>query len=138
MKNHTTVFTAVDLLPTLCAAAGVKLSADYAGDGESLIESFNGKPVRRTKPLFWKYYHVAETDDTWPAWAMREGDWKLLIDQSGQRVALYDLTKDRAEQADVCAAKPDIVGRMKPQLVNWTKTLPTSSDPSCTHKASAE
>ena|GEM_PF-2427708 len=36
-------------------------------------------------------------DDTWAAWAMREGRWKLLIDTTGERSALYDLTTDRAE-----------------------------------------
>ena len=134
MKNNTTVFSAVDLLPTLCAAADVKLPADYADDGENLIESFHGKPVRRTKPLFWKHYTVAKTDDAWPAWAMREGDWKLLMDDLGQRVALYDLTKDRAEQTDVSATNADIVSRMKPPLLDWIKALPTAPDPSTTHK----
>lgn len=138
MKNEGTVFSAVDLLPTLCAAAGVELSAGIAGDGENLIDAFYGKPVQRTKPLFWKYYSLGKQDDTWPAWAMREGDWKLLMDESGQRVALYDLTKDRAEQTDLSAANPDIVARMKPQLMNWTNTLPTAADPSCTHKVSAK
>ena len=44
-KNDTTVFTAVDLLPTLCAAAGVTLPADYQGDGENLLAAFEGKAV---------------------------------------------------------------------------------------------
>ena len=80
-------------------------------------------------------YAMAKTDDAWPAWAMREGDWKLLMDESGQRVALYDLTKDRAEQTDVSAANEDIVSRMKAPLMDWIKTLPTSPDASSTHKA---
>jgi len=137
-KNDATVFSTVDLLPTLCAAAGVKLPAEAASDGANLLDAFHGKPVRRNKPLFWKHYVVGKADDTWPAWAMREGDWKLLMDPSGQRIALYDLAKDRAEQTDVSTANADVVGRMKPQLMNWIKTLPTSPDPSCTHKVSAK
>jgi len=137
-KNDATVFSTVDLLPTLCAAAGVKLSADCEGDGENLIESFHGKPVRRTKPLFWKHYVVGKQDDTWPAWAMRQGNWKLLMDDSGQRIALHDLKQDRAEKTDVSATHPDIVASMKPKLIEWIKTLPTSADPSCLHKISAK
>jgi N-acetylgalactosamine-6-sulfatase len=136
-KNETTVFSAVDLLPTLCAAAGIQLPADAASDGENLLDAFHGKPVQRTKPLFWKHYHIGRQDDAWPAWAMREGDWKLLMDESGQRVALYDLGKDRSEQTDVSAANPAIVTRLKPKLLDWSKTLPTSPDPSCTQKVSA-
>ena len=137
-KNDTTVFSAVDLLPTLCAAAGIELPAEAASDGENLLDAFHGKPVRRTKPLFWKHYHIGKQDDTWPAWAMREGDWKLLMDESGQRIALHDFTQDRAEQTDASATHPDIVARMKPKLMEWIKTLPTSADPSCLHKASAK
>lgn len=133
-KNGQTVFTAVDLLPTLCAAAGVQLPADHAGDGENLLDALKGKPVLRTKPIFWKHYAVGRTDDQWPAWAMREGDWKLLVDMSGDRVALHDLKKDRAEQTDVSKDHPDVVARMKPQLLGWTKSLPTSSDPACLAK----
>ena len=137
-KNDTTVFSAVDLLPTLCAAAGIELPAEAASDGENLIDAFHGKRVRRTKPLFWKHYHIGKQDDTWPAWAMREGDWKLLMDESGQRIALHNLTQDRAEQTDASATHPDIVARMKPKLIDWIKTLPTSADPSCLHKASTK
>ena len=137
LKNDQTVFTAVDLLPTLCAAAGVELPADYQGDGENLLAAFNGKPVRREKPVFWKYYAIGRDDDQWPAWAMREGNWKLLSDLSGERVALHDLKKDRAEQADVSKEHPDVVARMKPQLLDWTKSLPTAADPACLARPAA-
>jgi arylsulfatase A-like enzyme len=49
-QNRTTVLTAVDILPTLCAAAGVTLPADYRSDGEDLLAVFNGKPTTRTRP----------------------------------------------------------------------------------------
>ena len=137
MKNDQTVFTAVDLLPTLCAAAGVELPADYQGDGENLLAAFGGKPVLRKKPIFWKHYVIGRDDDQWPAWAMREGDWKLLIDLTGERVALHDLKKDRAEQADVSKDHPDVVAGMKPRLLDWTKSLPTSADPACIAKSAA-
>ena len=137
-KNETTVFSAVDLLPTLCAAAGIELPTEAASDGENLLDAFHGKPVRRTKPLFWKHYHIGKQDDTWPAWAMREGDWKLLMDESGQRIALHNLTQDRAEQTDASATHSDIVARMKPKLIDWIKTLPASADPSCLHQGSAK
>ena len=52
VKNNTTAFTAVDLLPTLCAAAGVKLPADYHGDGEDLLDAFHGKAIARRVRFF--------------------------------------------------------------------------------------
>lgn len=134
MKNDSTVFSTVDLLPTLCAAAHVKLPADYKGDGENLIESFHGKPVRRSNPLFWKHYNIAKTDDAWAAWAMREGDWKLYADMEAKRVELYDLAKDRAEKSDVSKDNPETVTRMKTHLLDWVGSLPTSPDPACVSK----
>ena len=131
IKNDTTAFSAVDLLPTLCAAADVKLPADYQGDGENLLASFHGKLVRRSKPLFWKHYVVAKRGDAWPAWAMRDGDWKLLMDESGQRLELYDLAKDRAETSNLSHDNAETVARMKAQLLDWIATLPKSPDPAC-------
>lgn len=134
LKDDRTVLSAVDLLPTLCAAAGLSLPADYPGDGENLLPALLGKPTDRTKPLFWKHYVVNKGADSWAAWAMREGRWKLLTDLSGERCALYDLAADRAETMDVSASHPEVVSRLLPQLMGWTKTLPTSADPRCLHK----
>jgi hypothetical protein len=60
------------------------------------------------------------------------------MDESGQRIALHNLTQDRAEQTDASATHSDIVARMKPKLIDWIKTLPASADPSCLHQGSAK
>lgn len=134
IKNDRTILSAVDLLPTLCAAAEVTVPAEYQIDGENLLPALLGKPVSRTKPLFWKYYRVGSSEDTWAAWAMREDRWKLLMDRVGERCALYDLDADRAEINDLSAAHPDVVTRLKPRLLDWTRSLPAESDPRCLHK----
>ena len=41
-QNIATSLAAVDLLPTLCAAAGVELPAGCKPDGENLLAAFNG------------------------------------------------------------------------------------------------
>jgi arylsulfatase A-like enzyme len=133
VNDQQTVLSAVDLLPTLCAAAEAPIPSDYKGDGENLLPALLGNPVARTKPLFWKHYHVSKGDDTWAAWSMREDRWKLLTDLSGDRCALYDLVNDRAEASDASATNPDVVARMKPQLMEWIKSLPTAADPRCVH-----
>ena len=134
LKDDRTVLSAVDLLPTLCAAAGAPLPSDYPGDGENLLPSLLGKPTDRTTPLFWKHYAINQSADMWAAWAMREGRWKLLADLSGDRCALHDLAADRAEAKDVAAAHPEVVARMKPRLMDWARSLPTSADPRCLHR----
>jgi len=130
-KNDTTAFTAVDLLPTLCAAARVTLPADYQGDGEDLLAAFKGKSTPRTRPIFWQWLGTAAEPDYWPRLAVREGEWKLAMTEDAKRVELHHLTDDRAEAADVAKDHPDIVARLSKMALEWKATLPTTPNPDC-------
>ncbi len=128
-KNETTAFTALDLLPTLCAAAGVDLPADYHGDGENLLAGFEGKAIARTRPIFWEWTGTRTEPDWWPRLAVREGDWKLALTDDAKRLELHQLKDDRAESADVAKYHPDIVQRLTQLVLDWKATLPTKPDP---------
>ena len=131
LKNDTTVFTAVDLLPTLCAAAGVELPAEYRGDGENLLDAFSGKLVRRTRPILWQWRGKADGRDLWPRLAVRDGDWKLVLDPAADRAELYDLGHDRGEARNVAAAHPDVVARLSALALAWRDSLPAQPDAAC-------
>ena len=137
VTNERTVVTAVDLLPTLCAAAGVNLPGDYRGDGENLLDVFRGKAVTRTRPIFWEWRGANNGLDYWPNLAVREGDWKLMLTYDAKRVELHSLSSDRAESQDVAAANPDVVARLSRLALDWKATLPTAPDPSCISPASS-
>ena len=64
----------VDLLPTLCEIAGVKVPVDRALDGASFLPIFEGKPIQRKTPLFWHYFRSIGP----PKAALRSGDWMVL------------------------------------------------------------
>ena len=129
--NGVTVFSAVDLLPTLCAAAGVALPESYHGDGENLLAAFGGAPVKRTLPLFWEWRGTEREPNGWPRLAVREGDWKLVMTYDAARVELHDLSADRAEKADRAAEHPDVVARLTQLAQAWKATLPREPDPAC-------
>ncbi len=129
--NDTTAFTAVDLLPTLSAAAGITLPSDYRGDGEDLLAALKGQLVKRTKPIFWDWTGKAADPHWWPRLAVRDGDWKLLLTADAQRFALHRLTTDRAEAIDLAKDHPEIVARLTQLALAWKATLPTTVDPSC-------
>ncbi len=135
--NTATALSAVDLLPTLCAAAGVALPDTYRGDGENLLAALRGEPVRRTRPLFWEWRGNDREPDWWPRLAVREGDWKLVMNHDGSRVELHDLVHDRAEAKDVAAGHPEVAERLKQLARDWKTTLPTQPDPACISRASA-
>jgi arylsulfatase A-like enzyme len=136
LKNNTTVFTAVDLLPTFCAAAGVTPPADAKGDGENLLAAFNGETPKRTRPIFWLHKGKAADPDWWPRLAVRDGDWKLLMTYEAERVELHDLSSDRAEDVarDEAKAHPEVVARLSKLALDWYATLPTEADPTCVSK----
>ncbi|MGJ8650357.1 MAG: sulfatase-like hydrolase/transferase [Opitutaceae bacterium] len=131
--NDNTVITAVDLLPTFCAAAGIKLPKDAELDGEKLIRAFHGKQIARTRPIFWlKKDHEGEPD-LWPRLAIRYGDWKLVTTFEGDRVELYNMKENRFEDVSLEKSKenPEITARLKQLLFEWYAELPTEADPAC-------
>lgn len=132
LKNDTTVFTAVDLLPTLCAVAGVALPADYRGDGENLLAALEGKLVKRMRPIHWQWKGSAGGPDLWPRLAVRDGDWKLLLDPDANRAELYRLSDDRGERKDVAAEHKDVVARLSAMAIAWRDSLPQQPDEACT------
>ncbi|MGJ8653411.1 MAG: sulfatase-like hydrolase/transferase [Opitutaceae bacterium] len=135
VENDTTVFTAVDLLPTLCAAAGISLPADAELDGENLIAAFQGKEPTRTRPIYWlKKDH--DKPEMWPRLAIRDGDWKLVTTFEGDRVELYNMKDNRFEDESQEKSKehPEVVARLKKMVLDWYAELPTEADPACLAK----
>ena len=125
-----TVWSAVDLFPSLCAAAGVALPKDIAVDGENISEAWTGKPVVRSTPLFWEYgrndmsFKYPKGRDRSPNLAVRNGKWKLLVNADGSDVQLFDLSSDASEARNVAADNPDEVVRLKASVLAWRQTLP--------------
>jgi arylsulfatase A-like enzyme len=76
---------------------------------------------------FRNYYYTDISDsDFGGARAMTDNRYKLLIGmQSGgdERVELYDLIEDRAEQNDLSARHPDIVNDMKKRMHDWQQSV---------------
>lgn len=138
LKNDATVLTAVDLLPTFCAAAGVMTPTDAEGDGENMLRAFEGESVRRTRPIFWRVSGNKRDPDFWPDLAVRDGDWKLVTTFDGRRVELHNVELNRTEDAGRDAAKshPEVVLRLSKLVRDWNATLPVKADPACVSKDS--
>jgi N-acetylgalactosamine-6-sulfatase len=129
--NNETVVSGADLLPTLCALAGVALPDEVQATqrGQSVAAAFQGdKTLRRTAPLLWEWrYRVF--NHPWnrsPILAIREGPWKLLLNPDRSRVELYDIGADPSEQNNLAAGHSDIVARLSEKALAWQRTLPLS------------
>jgi arylsulfatase A-like enzyme len=131
-----TVMTAFDLLPTLSEICRAPLPKDYISDGESLSSVLlHGLEAVRTKPIFWEYGRndksfafPKEAKDRSPTLAMREGDWKCLVNPDGSGAELYNLEKDRNEEHNLAAKEPTRVQAMTRAILDWRKTWPAASE----------
>jgi arylsulfatase A len=92
----------LDMLPTLCEAAGIPVPRNRAIDGASMLPVLRGESMVRDRPIFW-WYSLAIGP---PKLAIREGDWKLLSDKAMEHVELYDLRSDPGEKRDLASAEP--------------------------------
>lgn len=120
------VVAGVDLLPSVCSLAGVKLAADHALDGEDMSDVWLGRTRARVKPLMWQWRFriIGEPFHHSPELAIRDGKWKLLMNPDRSRVELYDLSNDLTQLNNVAEHHAEIVDRLSQQVSGWAATLP--------------
>jgi len=105
------IVSGYDLLPTLASLAGFEAPDDRPIDGEDFSAALRGQTFRRQQPLYWEFDDVAGFH-----YALRDGDWKLLADESLERVRLYNLAEDRHEVLDRAAERPEVLAAMRAKL----------------------
>jgi arylsulfatase A-like enzyme len=124
------VVSSLDLFPTCCKLAGIARPKEDL-DGEDISQVLLGKPATRRKDLFWDYGRDSSyqrpglPNDQSPNLALRSANWKLLVNDDGSRMELYDLSRDPKETTNLAEAKPDVAKQMATRLLKWRRSLPT-------------
>ncbi len=125
--DGTSVLAAVDWLPTICKLGGVAVPDSVQGDGEDVSDIWLGESRPRRQPLYWEWLFRVWGDEYQPPMlAIRDGDWKLLVNHDGSRAELYDIPHDSGEEHNVAAAHPDVVKELTSQALAWQRSLPPS------------
>jgi len=124
--DNDSVFGGTDFLPTVCGMASVKPPAQSLRDGEDVSQAWLGKAHKRAKPMMWEnrypvYGHVLDMS---PMLAIRDQQWKLLMNPDRSRLELYDIPRDPQEMNNLAGANPGIVNRLSKRLLEWQATLP--------------
>ncbi len=130
--NTSSFFAAIDMVPSLLDIAGVAPPDDVVFDGEMMSDVLLGESSRsRTAPLYFRrppdrdsFYGV----DDLPDLAVRDGNWKLLMEYDGADALLYDLSNDRSETTNLLTSQPDIASRLSALLLDWHQSMPASPD----------
>lgn len=126
-RNDSSVFAAIDLVPSLLELAGAKNPSGVVYDGEPLLDTVLGQSREsRQAPIFFSrppdrksFYGYKNLPDL----AMRQGRWKLLCDYDGSRAELYDLEKDVSEDHNVADANPQVTARLSAAVVSWWHSM---------------
>ena len=130
VTNETTVLAAVDLFPTLCKLARRRPAEGLRADGEDLSAALLGRPPRSGRSrcsgstaATRASFAYPDAKHRSPNVAVRDGDWKLLVNADGTGAELYDLAADPKETPDRAAPSPSrqATDRRRP---GWRKSLP--------------
>jgi len=127
-RNKTSVFAAIDLVPSLLKLTGSKRPADALYDGEDVLDTLLGKAdTSRQAPIFFgrppdrkNFYGFKDLPDL----AVRDGKWKLLCDFDGGRPLLYDVTADPGESKNLAEANPETVRELTKKVTEWYASMP--------------
>ncbi len=121
--NDKTVLSALDIRPSLVKLAGGEVTDS---DGLDMSQALTGRATpERTEPLVWRRPpdRPGPPDAPAPDLAIREGKWKLVMQEDGTAIELYNLASDRGELENVTEANPEVVERLRGELTSWMRTL---------------
>lgn len=100
-----------DIFTTVAAAIGADLPSDRTYDGVDLLPFINRKKMNRPhQTLYWRAGHI---------WAIRDGDYKLILSTRDKWAELYNLKNDRSEQFDLIHQFPDIYESLRDKHETW-------------------
>jgi arylsulfatase A-like enzyme len=112
----------LDVLPTVVTAAGGKLESAAKLDGVDLLPFLTGANKNRPhQTLYWRYG---------PQWAVRDGDFKLVVSRGGSgQPELFNLAADIGEAKDLAAAQPAKVKQLQALYDKWSAEQAAPSAP---------
>ena len=118
----------LDIHPTILAAAGVPVKADWKLDGVNLLPFVTGGNKQPPhEALYWRFGGQL---------AIRKGDWKLVKAPGGsltgaslaqaastEGAELYNLTQDIGEKTNLASARPEKVKELEADWNRWNSEL---------------
>ncbi|HVS15710.1 MAG TPA: sulfatase [Thermoanaerobaculia bacterium] len=104
----------VDVAPTLLELVGIEPDAKVQGDSLVAILDQRGRPP---------YLAFTDSIDPEGGLAVAMAGYRLVLQRSTERVALYRLTDDPLERADLAAEEPDKVAVLRRRLEEWQRAV---------------
>ena len=111
----------IDVMPTFFEIAGVEMPADRTIDGISVLPVIRDGAKTPHEKIFWDYADQL---------AVREGDWKLVLDgkldfsrSQPDPVHLSNLADDPGERVNLVNEKPELAARLSAEVREWQASI---------------
>ena len=112
----------MDLTATILAATACPVPAEARLEGTDLLPVLTRQAPDSERTLFWRFGGTDHRQQR----AVRQGDWKLLIDAS--QLLLFRLRDDPGERNDLAARHPEIVARLRARIDAWEKDVDSEAE----------
>jgi arylsulfatase A-like enzyme len=128
--DRQSVLSANDLFPTFCSLAGAKIPSDFIFSGKDRSKVFLGMASDESRTLYWEYgrnnysFSFPKAPDRSPNLAIREANWKLLINFDGTGTELYNIGTDSLETINLESENQQITEMLKAKLFLWRNSMP--------------
>lgn len=126
--NQSSMFCAMDLVPSLLKIAGAAAPASVKFDGEDISATLTGRSqASRAAPLFFRRPPDRKQFQRYknlPDLAVRSGVWKYLCDYDGTNQQLYDVQRDPGESKNLVGQYPEVAERLIREIQAWNKRMP--------------
>ncbi|MDC1106007.1 sulfatase [Prolixibacteraceae bacterium] len=106
------ILMTMDIYPTITKLAGIENT--HMMDGQDFFNVLTSNARMESRDLFWEWRG---------RFAMRRGDYKLILHPVKEEVMLFDLKNDISEKNNIAKQKPELVEEMKLAILSWFKSV---------------
>ena len=125
--NEKSILCALDINRSLYGLAGIAPSGGMDLDGENVLDTMLGKSTRgRVAPIFWRRPpdRPGTANEDNPDLAVRDGQWKYLVNYDGSEPQLYNLNSDPGEINNLREQHPAEAERLHRLITKWNAGMP--------------
>ncbi len=120
-KTYTQSVSTLDIYPTLCSAAHIRVPSKTRLDGVDLMPYMMGD--YDAAPHDYLYWYANRMG------AVRSGQWKMLINDDYHY--LFDMSSDAGETKNVMRQNPEVMKRLLDAFVAFRSEMPPYRNPYC-------
>jgi arylsulfatase A-like enzyme len=116
----------LDVFATITALANAPFNPERPLDGVNLVPYLTGQKTNTPHDTI--YLRIPDRG----AYAVRSGEYKLVVPATNQAAELYNLSKDISECKNLANEKPEVVRELEQKHADWSQQMMSPGSPGTT------